>query len=517
MNPATTPCQRMCANGIALLGSVFALVVAMIFSTTARTTLAQAQSAPKKRNVVLITFDDLRQDTPAFNGGPAKTPNMDRLAARSTNFRNAMTTVGLCSPSRATLFTGRYGHQTGLDDNCNVWHSRLTGLDKAQSSVIDWADDAGYFVGYFGKWHLGADGPIDRGADRFPKKGIERGRGPGERYRKPAGYDNIAQFYEPGRKFDEKPGYYGTRKGTFEQTSEHHDSVQAVEFLREAAEDDRPFFLCVNYHGPHPPYVVPAPYNHAYQPDAVRLPKNFLHIGKDTPRYQNDPLWYWHDVDHLTPLDWRKMNTYYWGFVTMVDRAVGLVLDSARDLQLMDNTLIVLVGDQGSMLGEHKLYDKGPYCYDELMRIPMLLYVPGSEGGVVHRQVSLIDVNQTIVDWLKLKPTGDERHSRSLLPLARDPKAGWQGIPDEAFYRYEWYNGKWYGVRAVRTPDWKYCWNPVGIDELYDLQKDPGEMTNLINAASATEPLRKLQKRLATHLEETDDPLLERFQQEWGF
>lgn len=93
----------------------------------------QAQAfGPSQRNVVLITFDDLRQDTSGFNGGPARTPHMDRLAAASTNFRNAMTTVGLCSPARATLFTGRYGHQTGLDDNCYVWHSRITGLSNEE-------------------------------------------------------------------------------------------------------------------------------------------------------------------------------------------------------------------------------------------------------------------------------------------------------------------------------------------------------------------------------------------------
>lgn len=510
-----TPWQRKCVIVKPFLCGVY-LCVLIILSLTAPIALAQAERPAKKHNVVLVTFDDLRQDTPAFNGGPAKTPNMDRLAAVSTNFRNAMTTVGLCSPSRATLFTGRYGHQTGLDDNCHVWHSRLFGLDESQSSVIEWADDAGYFVGYFGKWHLGADGPIKRGADRFPERGIERGRGPGERYRKPSGYDNISQFYESGRTFEEKPGYFGTRKGTFEQTSEHHDSLQAVEFLSEAAKDNRPFLLCVNYHGPHPPYIVPAPYNTAYSPDSVDLPKNFLHVGKDTPRYQNDPLWYWHDVDHLSPLDWRKMNTYYWGFVTMVDRAVGLVLDAVRELQLMDDTLIVLVGDQGSMLGEHKLYDKGPYCYDELMRIPILLFVPGSKGGTVERQVSLIDVNQTIVDWLELRPTG-KRHSRSLLPLAKDPENGWQGVPDETFYRYEWYNGKWYGVRAVRTPHWKYCWNPVGIDELYDLKNDPGEMVNRINDVEVASTLRKLQRRLDKHLKETEDPSRKRLRMEWDF
>ena len=134
---------------------------------------------------------------------------MDRLARISTNFRNAMTTVGLCSPSRATLVTGRYGHQTGLDDNCGTWHSRLTGLADDETTLIEWSRQAGYFVGYFGKWHLGPGGPARRGVHRPAAKTGKRR--PNRIYRKPDGYTRIRRYYEPGRTFDEKPEYYGTR------------------------------------------------------------------------------------------------------------------------------------------------------------------------------------------------------------------------------------------------------------------------------------------------------------------
>ncbi|MFV1965405.1 MAG: sulfatase-like hydrolase/transferase [Pirellulaceae bacterium] len=466
-------------------------------------------SGPPRRNVVLVTFDDLRQDTPGFNGGPAKTPHMDRLAKISTNFRNAMTTVGLCSPSRATLFTGRYGHQTGLDDNCHVWHSRLDELDDNETTLIEWSRKAGYFVGYFGKWHLGRGGPTRRGAHRPAIKTSERPRK--QIYRKPDGYNTIRRYYEPGRTFGEKPEYYGTRKGTYGDTGECKTSRGAIAFLKEAADRDRPFFLCVNYHGPHPPYRVPIPYNKMYAAREVSLPGNFLHRSDDKPRYQNDPLWYWHDVGHLTELDWRKMNSHYWGFVSLVDRALGQLLGTLDELQLSDNTMVVLVGDQGSMLGEHALYDKGPYCYDELMRIPLLIRVPAARPGTVHRQVSIIDINQTIVDWLALEPDNKQRFSRSLLPLVRQESDAWHDVPDAAFYRYEWYNGKWYGIRAVRTPRWKYCWNPVGIDELYDMKNDAEETLNRINDPQVAGELKRLQRQLLAHLEETGDPAADRF------
>ncbi len=467
------------------------------------------------RNVLLITFDDLRQDTPGFNGGPAKTPQMDRLAAVSANFKNAMTTVGLCSPSRATLFTGRYGHQTGLDDNVFVWHSRLTNLSYRETTLIEWAREAGYFTGYFGKWHLGPDGPIRRGAHRFNDEGFERRGKPGS-YRQPKGHEDIKRYYEPHRSFAEKPEYYGTRKGTFEDTREFRYTQQAVSFLNEASERKRPFLLCVNYNGPHPPYVTPAPFNRMYSPEQVQPPPNFLHRSEAKPRYQNDILWYWHDTGHLSGTDWRRMNSYYWGFLSMLDLFVGQLLDALEQTGVMEETMIVMAGDQGSMLGEHGLYDKGPYAYEELMRIPLLVRVPEAGGRTVERQVSIVDINETVVDWLGLRPGRGKRFSRSLLPLARGESGTWSGVADEAFYRYEWYNGKWYGIRTIRTPEWKYCWNPVGVDELYHLVDDPYELKNRISDPAAEGALGRLRGRLQRHLEETEDPLAERYREEYG-
>lgn len=189
----------------------------------------------------------------------------------------------------------------------------------------------------------------------------------------------------------------------------------------------------------------------------------------------------------------------------------NVVLVTFDDLQLSDGTMVVLAGDQGSMLGEHALYDKGPYCYDELMRIPLLIRVPGARPRKVDHQVSIIDVNQTIVDWLGLEPDNGQRFSRSLMPLVRQESDAWHEVPDAAFYGYEWYNGKWYGIRAVRTPGWKYCWNPVGIDELYDLKNDAEETVNRINDPEAGGELKRLQRQLMTHLEEIGDPAADRF------
>jgi arylsulfatase A-like enzyme len=165
------------------------------------------------------------------------------------------------------------------------------------------------------------------------------------------------------------------------------------------------------------------------------------------------------------------------------------------------------------MLGEHGLYHKGPYCYDGLMRIPLMVRVPGGPGRDVNRHVSILDVNRTLVEWMGLEPDVPNVDSRSLLPLIGQGEGAWDDA-DEAFYRYEWYNGNWYGIRAIRTTRYKFCWNPVGRDELYDLKDDPHEMRNRIDAAECREAVRRLQRRLLDHLRQTQDPLCDRLNAE---
>lgn len=280
-------------------------------------------------------------------------------------------------------------------------------------------------------------------------------------------------------------------------------------FLQEVSSVRLPFFLTISFNGPHPPYHVPASYNNLYNPEDVNLPESFSDPFVNKPIYQRWKMWYWHDVGHLSELDWKKTIAYHNGFVTMLDKAVGELIESLKREGYWENTMIVLVGDQGSMLADHRLYDKGPYSYDELMRIPLLVRVPGYEGQKVTRHVSILDINQTMVDWLKLDPNSMHVDSKSLLPLVERGNNGWN-TPDEAFYRYEWYNGTWFGIRLIRVPGYKFCFNPTSVSELYDLRKDPHEVHNVIDKKEYQETRSELEDRLLMHLLETEDPLYER-------
>jgi len=460
-----------------------------------------------QRNVMLLICEQFQHHVGSFADGPAKTPSLDRLASQAVCFRTACTTTGLCSPARAGLFTGRLGHRTQLDDNCHVWHSRLTGLDSSHTTLIEWAKKKGYFVGYYGKWHLGRDGPIRRGADRYPAAGFDRTPDPPGKVIGRPNFGAPQKYYQNGVEFPEKPGFYVTSQEPYERSEVARMAASGAAFLEEAAKQERPFFLTVSFNAVHPPYHVAPPYNAMYDWRKIELPSNLRDSFAEKPAYQRDVMWPFHDTGHMSEDDWRRCLAFYWGFVSQLDRGLGALLDALSQSGFEDNTLVVLTADHGDMCGAHNRFDKGPYCYDEIFRIPLLVRAPGVRARELRRHVSLIDLNQTLAEWMGLEPETPNLDSRSLWPLMQRGDEAWEG-PDQAFYRYEWYNGLWFGIRAVRTPEFKYCFNPVGPDELYDLQQDPGELRNLAVSQSPPPALGLLQKRLLEHLRVSGDDML---------
>ncbi|TLU64378.1 DUF4976 domain-containing protein [Thalassotalea litorea] len=472
---------------------------------------AKPSKAEKKPNVLILMFDDMRFDTFSYRGGPVHTPNIDQLASESTRFDNAMTTTGLCSPSRAAFYTGRWGHKTGLDDNVELYTTRLAELDPKEGGLLRRASDAGYLVGHVGKWHLGARGTEIRGAEIDLAHGHEPRQRFSRVYTPYSKVDQIAGYYQ-GKldKNDEKHEYYMTLDGAYEDTVAYKKMLAGKQMLQQMAEDERPFFGVISFNQPHPAYRVPEPYASMFDPNDIELPSNHLAKRVFKPLAQDGIWWPWHDVGHMSDQDWRKARAYYYGAIAMVDRIIGDLLQSAKDEGIYEDLHIVLWGDQGSMLGEHTLYDKGPYAYDELMRMPLLMKNPELESRVVNRQVSVVDVTATLADWMLLDSDGDE-DGHTLIPLMEQGDAAEKGQLDLALYAYEWYNGSWFGIRAVRTPEFKFVWNPGdNRDEFYDLQNDPGEVTNQINNKQYKKQIAMMVELLKQELKRVEDPSLEK-------
>ena len=492
-------------------GVLLMTIVSPVMSATVTTPENTLKTKP---NVLILMFDDMRFDTFSYRGGPVATPNIDALANSGTRFDNAMTTTGLCSPSRAAMFTGRWGHKTGLDDNVGLYHSRLDELSPDEGGVIKRAVDAGYKVSYVGKWHLGVQGPALRGAEFI--WGHDRDE---ERHQRPfTPYEtrnNVAN-YKLGERDEhgEKHEYYRTLAGTFEDTEAGIEVKHSKKMINDAAKQDKPFFGIVSFEQPHPPYRVPEPYASMYDPKTVKLPKNHGITRVNKPMSQDDIVWPWHDVSHMTDEDWRKSRSYYYGAIAMIDHAVGELINTAKEAGLYDNLHIIVLGDQGSMLGEHNLYDKGPYAYDELMRMPLIIRDPSASPKVVTRQVSMLDIAPTLSQWMALAPDGDV-DGRSLVNLINQGDSADKGRVDSALYAYEWYNGGWFGIRAIRTPEMKFVWNPGDSrDELYDLVNDPEEIHNLIGDVKQRKSLSKLVKLMASELDRVNDPSLVKFKQQ---
>ncbi|WP_246143403.1 sulfatase-like hydrolase/transferase [Colwellia echini] len=492
-------------------------LAAVLFSPLAYSNDESKKIVTKKadtptENVLVIMFDDMRFDTFSYRDGPVNTPNIDALAAESVRFDNAMTTTGLCSPSRAAMFTGRWGHKTGLDDNVELWHSRVSELDPKEGGIMRAASEAGYLVGYVGKWHLGAQGTKMRGAE------IDLGQGheARERFsRQWTPYDKVPQVkgYYEGKldENNEKHEYFMTLPGGYEDTEAYKKVVYGQDMIKQAAKDKRPFFGVISFNQPHPAYRVPEPYASMFDPTTLKLPENHLIPRVNKPLAQDGIWWPWHDVGHMSDLDWRKSRAFYYGAIAMVDRIVGDLLETAKEEGMYDDLTVILVGDQGSMLGEHGLYDKGPYAYDELMRMPLLIKSPHQKNKTVNRQVSIIDIAPTLSDIMGL-PLGDDIDGRTLLPLMTEGDAADKGKVDSALYAYEWYNGSWFGIRAIRTPEMKFVWNPGDSrDEFYDLVKDPIEKNNEINNKKYRKQLQEMVVLLEQELVRVDDPSVDKF------
>ncbi len=481
-----------------------ALLIALPVLAVPVSTLA-AKKVNTKRNVIFIIVDDMRLDMTSLGGGELKTPNLDMLKRESVDFTNACTTTGLSSPSRAALYSGRLGHRTGLDDNLNLWHCENLTLPAEQSTLYEWADDKGYNIAHFGKWHVGHITPAMRGADEYEGSANEQVV---KKMKRPD-FKALDRYYPDANgkiaEVEEKPEYYVTLDIPYEKTEAKKQVDLGIDFLeRWDKEDERPLFLTLSFHTPHPSYKVPAPWNEMYDYRDIKLP---LSINEDKAglEFQHDILWPWMNVGHMSDDDWRKTISYSKGLCTMFDKALGEFFDKLKEKGLWDNSMIVFTSDQGSMLAEHGLYDKGPYAYDGLMRIPMLVKVPGVKSAEVAHQVSLIDLNQTFVEYMDLQPSDANLDSRSLMPLIMRGDEAWADVPDIAYYTYERYNGRWFGVRAIRTPEYKYVFNPLGSDELYDLKNDPNEMVNLIDDTKCKSVIKDLRVQLLQYLRKIDD------------
>ena len=460
-----------------LLGGLAAGAAASLAQTA-----APARSGGKPRNVIFILADDHRYDAMGFLKGQEwlETPHMDRMAREGCHFPNAFVTTALCSPSRASVLTGKYAHRHRIIDN-------NTPVPPGTVMFPQHLQKAGYATAFIGKWHMG-------GESDAPQPGFDRWvsfRGQGTYLPSPNGL-NV-----DGKKVPQK-GYI---------TGELTD--YALDWIN-GRKKDQPYFLYLSHKAVHANFDVEPRYQGKYANKEFKYPAT---MAADGVMARGRPMWVrnqrnsWHGVEYPyhSSLDIAHFYKQYAEALCSVDDSIGRVLDALKTRGELDSTLVIYMGDNGFAFGEHGLIDKRT-AYEESMRVPLLARCPELfEGGRTARPVvANIDIMPTVMDAMGLQaPAGGD--GRSWLPVARgETPSNWR---KELLYEYYWERNfpQTPTMHALRGDRFKFIryhgiWDS---DELYDLQADPLESNNLIYSETHQPVIQQMRNRLFEILEDT--------------
>ncbi len=476
---------------------------------------ARAAAPPARPNILFIMSDDHAAHAVSSYGSRVnQTPNIDRIARDGVRFANAFVVNSICTPSRATLLTGKYSHRNGTP----VFNR----FDGAQPHVGRLLHEAGYHTGMVGKWHLGSN---------------------------PTGFDRWIVL--PGQGLYVDPQFI-TPAGRLTITGYCTDIITTlgIEFL-DTRPKDRPFFLLLHHKAPHRNWIPTPAYRDAFkdrrfpEPSTLfdtyasrpaALPANRQTIAHDLTRRDlkleppaNLPpgpdrqKWLAAaptEVDiplpdgstrHLTGdelVRWKYQRYLqdYLACVQSMDDGIGRVLDYLDRTGLATNTVVFYTTDNGFFLGDLGLYDKR-FMYEPSLRIPLVVRGPGlAKNGRVPTEMALnVDWAPTFLELAGV-PAPADMQGRSLVPLLRgEHPSNWR---QSMYYRYyhdpgDHHTAAHYGVRTM-THKLVHYWK-TNAWELFDLQADPQEQHNLIDEPAQQNRVKELKSELARLRRELGD------------
>ena len=449
-------------------------------------------SATARPNVVVVNCDDLRWDCLGCTGHPhLQTPHIDRLAREGVNFRNMFCTTSFCSPSRASILSGLYAHAHGVTSNFIEYPEDLESFPRVLQSE-------GYDTAYIGKWHMGEKNDSPR-----------------------PGFNWFVTHKGQGKYFDTEFNINGERREVVKGYYTRVVTDMSIEWLKRDR-GDKPFLLMIGQKAPHSFYFPEPKYQHAFDHVAVRYPHSAFQLD-DKPKWITQRLNTWHGI--YGPLfDWRKdfpddrpeavsafenMTRAYWGTILSIDDSVGRLIAFLEGAGQFDNTIFIVMGDNGLLNGEHGMVDKRT-MHEASIRIPMVLRYPGAvsleKARDISEQVLTVDVAPSILD-LCHAPALKDIHGSSFAQLLRegsnpDWRKGWV-----YYYNYEKQFPYTPNVRGIRTDRWKYIRYPHGdgspdrhMAELYNIEEDPMERRNLIADPKQKGRIAELQGALSAEL-----------------
>jgi arylsulfatase A-like enzyme len=433
--------------------------------------LLGAAAPAEKPNVLFIPVDDLNDWIGPLKGHPqARTPHIDRLAARGVVFSRAYCAAPACNPSRTALMTGVRPWTSGVYHNDQPWRPVM----KDAVTIPQVLRSQGYSVM--------AGGKILHGGFDDAASWDERAKLTGKNSHPPKapanGIPNAGHFdWAPVDAADEDMSDYRMVSWASEVLQRKHE---------------KPFFLATGFVKPHLPWYVPKKYFDLFPLDQIVLPEVKEGDLDDVPaagRRMARP-----EGDHASVLKadgWRTAVQGYLASIAFMDAQVGRLLDALDRSDYAKNTVIVFWGDHGWHLGEKSHWRKFA-LWERATRAPLIVAGPGIAPGVCGRTVDFMDLYPTIAALCGAPPR-EGIAGNSLMPLLKNPSEAWDRPAITTHGR---------GNHAVRTERWRYIRYADGSEELYDHAADPNEWTN-VAAAPGNE---KVKAELARWLPEKDAP-----------
>lgn len=420
-----------------------------------------------RANVIMIIADDLRYDAFNMTGGPSflHTPSIDRIANEGARFDNFYCVYPLCIPARATLMTGLYPHSHGAVDNCAF-------IKPSIKTVAEILDGKGYHTGMIGKYHITT--------------------------KKQDGWD---YWFVTGRKIEyEDPTFYFNN--TELSMTGHVENIINDSVHQFLSEVDTPFFVTIGHPSPHRP-VVPLPqYDGIFENDTMPIPGNFYQFTSWYPSFLYGDSTNIYDKDKELIKDYKN---YYAGILAVEDNVTD-IFNILQNRNLLNNTMIIFLSDNGANYGEHELKGKGK-VYDPSIHLPLFIRYPSwyASNTVVDGNFFClnIDIMPTILAAAKVSYESYHPQGTSLQKLI----SGQVTRDAFLFENIKLGNATCDAVedsdnpsmRGVVTKDYKYVKSQCDhfTEELYDLNADPMETTNLIFKPDYQGVLNDLRDELA--------------------
>jgi len=426
----------------------------------------QLGTTKQQPNVIFILTDQWRASALGYAGNDmVQTPQLDEFAKEALNFTNAVSVLPVCTPYRASLLTGRYPTTTGMFIN-DLY------LPSEELCMAEIFNEAGYNTAYLGKWHLDGHGRMNN---------VEPERRQGFDFWKALecshNYNKMAYYEDDNPKIKYWEGY-----------SPYALAAEANNYMTKHADGENPFLLFISIATPHfPHHTAPQEYMKMYPKEKLKLPDNVPEDMKESA--------------------YKELQGYY-AHSSATDKAIGDIIAKTKELGIYENSIIVFTSDHGEMMGSHGFR---PFMkhqpYSESANIPFLISYPGmntNKGKTARAAITTPDILPSILSLCNiLIPKSIEGYDLSgiMTDPSKDPERAalyMNPCPFGIAYPSDEY-------RAIRTASYTYVKTPKGPSMLFDNQKDPTQVQNLLNHQEMKEVQADLDKKLTEELSRIGD------------